>query len=168
MDSIKLLFYGRVSNGELVYDGAHLHDYQSQLPMYEGKHVRVTVEAFREKTDAQQAYYFGIVLPCVVEGFTAMGNTVINHKNKAHIAMRSVFLTYPVVDEETGEVMKHPRTGEDMVYCKSTSELSRQEMAAYIDEIIRFCAEDLQVQVPEPDRDYRKKSGPRIRRHGPS
>lgn len=90
-------------------------------------------------------YYFGCVLECVRRGIEeAWGESLT--KDECHVGMKAKFLSKPVADRNTGEVV--------MMTSRSITELDNAQMSAYVEEIIRFCGEFLGVIVPPADPDH--------------
>jgi len=98
-------------------------------------------------TTEQRGYYFGVVLECVRLGIKeAWGeDTTID---ECHIGMKAMFLSKPIVNRETGEVQ--------MMTSASIAGLDVMQMAEYIDKIIKFAAEMLNVPVPPPDKHWKE------------
>lgn len=99
-----------------------------------------------QRSHDQNSFYFGVVLKEVQAGISeAWGENLSTEK--LHVLMRQKFLTEPVVNMNTGEVM-----GEVV---KSTTELDTKEFSEYIDQIAKFAGEYLGVTIPEADKYYR-------------
>jgi hypothetical protein len=75
----------------------------------------------------------------VHEGFRDMGNDV--SLNETHEYLKARFNTKEVINTTVGEVIEVP--------C-STSELNKEEFSLYIEKIQRFCAEYLNLVIPNP------------------
>lgn len=90
-------------------------------------------------SDPQRRYYRGVVVPCVALGLLEAWGEEMDLE-ETHIWLRKKFLTVPLVDRTTGEVV------DDRV--RSTTELDTAEFSSYLDEIIRFAADKLSTEVP--------------------
>jgi hypothetical protein len=102
------------------------------------KPIEYIVEVI-EKPDArtlsQNAYYFGVVLK-TLEDETG------NHHQRLHSFFAKMFLKMVEVRMPTGEVEYVPQ---------STTELSVQEFGEYLEKIICYSLETLEIKIPEPN-----------------
>lgn len=93
----------------------------------------------RGRTLNQNAYLFGVVYPNVAAGvMDAWGEAFTT--DEAHEMSKRMFLYREVIDHSTGEVRGR--------VCRSTTTLSTAEFSEYIDKIIKFAAEQLNVEIP--------------------
>ena len=120
------IFYGTVLNGKLDMEDR----FASFLQSMEGQRVEVTVrKKHRRRTDQQNRYYFGVVIPILADhtGYTS---------DEMHDALKVKFLGVP----EKG-----------LMHIKSSALLSRLEFKEYVDKISQWAARDLGVYIPLPD-----------------
>jgi len=96
----------------------------------------VSVTPTKKRTNDQNAYYWGIVVPLVHEGLRDMGYDEIKTKEDAHLVLRSLFLKKKINELEL---------------VRSTTELKTAEFSAYLEEIGKWAAEYLNVTIPEPN-----------------
>ncbi len=90
----------------------------------------------------QNAYYWGVVLPHLAAGMgEAWGESLASEE--VHEFCRAKFLNKPVVNRKTGKIQ-----GQSHV---STASLDTKEFGEYLEQIIRFAAESLSVQIPQAD-----------------
>ena len=87
----------------------------------------------KNKTGNQHKYYWVI---CKI-----IGDELGMSKEEVHDLMKYAHLKEEVVIEATGEILTR---------IKSTKELSKEEMMEYIDNIIRWCSQNLSLVIPEP------------------
>lgn len=97
------------------------------------------------RTNAQNSYVWGVVYESVRAGIREAWGEDLS-ADEVHLMMRARFLERPVVNRETGEVQQ--------VIAGSTAALSVSEFAEYIDKIVQFAAEFLNVTVPPADPMY--------------
>lgn len=91
-------------------------------------------------TDPQRRYYRGVVTHAVAQGLReAWGERV--DPDGAHDFLRGKFLRRAIADGN-GEVVDYR--------ILSTTELDKSQFSGYLDEVIRFAAEHLSVEVPPP------------------
>ena len=102
----------------------------------------VISKANKRRSNDQNAYYWGLVLPCAVQGFRDAGHEGITIDD-AHRFFKDRFLT-------EGVEIVSPRSGEVITMSKTTTVLSTTGMMDYVDQVARFCAEFLGVVIPEP------------------
>lgn len=105
--------------------------------------TKITDTESRGFSPAQRAYYFGIVLPPIAEhtGYSVP---------EAHEVMKAMHLPRP--DAENG---KNGTIVGDLVVGGSITKLRGKQPAQYLDDIIRWAAETLEVAIPDSDPDRR-------------
>jgi hypothetical protein len=85
---------------------------------------------------------WGVVLPLVAECLTdAWGESVTSEE--AHEECKRLFLSTPVIDRKTGELIA--------TKVNSTAALDRKRFGEYLDKIIRWLGETFHCEVPEAD-----------------
>jgi hypothetical protein len=94
-----------------------------------------------QRSLSQNAYYWGVVLPCVGRALTEQWGERFG-VIRAHDLMKSMFATEPAVDRRTGEVRA--------TLTRSTADLDVAEFAAYLDAVIGFARDELGTNVPAP------------------
>ena len=138
MADLILIYSGKVKNGELKI--VNRPQFNRELEYFEGKDVEVQVRKKRKKRSLMQnAYYFGVVVPCVVEGLKDAGYRV--NRELAHEFLKSKFAREEIVNEETGEVLS---------IIGSTAKMTTSKMMDYFAEITQWAAEYLNIQIPLP------------------
>ncbi len=91
------------------------------------------------------AFYWSVILKAVQRGISeAWGENL--SIDEIHLMMREKFLSKPICNRATGELM-HTTAG-------STAALDKIQFADYLDKIIKFAAEYLNVEVPAADPCY--------------
>jgi len=130
--------------GTVTPDGLHLHNrkrFDKEVQEFAGKEVVVRIEKKRSKrSENQNRYYWGAVIPIVTEGLKGVGYRVT--EADTHTYLKSRFLIVTLVSELTGEIL--PTTG-------STAQLTTTEFMEYIQEIQQWAAEFLNVYIPDPN-----------------
>jgi len=123
-------FFGTIRNSKL-----HLEDidsYNSYLLTLEDKRVELVVKKEEiARTNQQSRYLFGVVYELISE---ATGYT----KEEVHEMMKSILL------KDHKEV-----NGKSYTVVRSTSSLNTCEMSEYIENVKRFGATELQLNIPE-------------------
>lgn len=117
-------------------------DLYAVLRTRKGVHTVSVKRKTKHRSLKQNAYLWGVVLPYAASAMTeAWGETF--DADGAHEYLKREFLSRPVVNRSTGEIVGH-RTG-------STAELTTERFAEYIDTVCKWCAEYLGVEIPEPN-----------------
>jgi hypothetical protein len=128
MSKILKNHFAKVVNGKVEF--SDVDGWKADVKRHEGKAVFVTVERiFRQRSIPQNSYYFGIVIPCLMEwsGYD---------KDEMHEALKEKFLRIEKV--------------EGLPSTRSTADLTTIEFMDYIDEIVRWAATQ-GVDIPEPN-----------------
>ena len=114
---------------------------------YAGKDIMITVRSARKvRSTRQNRYYWGVVLPLILEGFIDAGNDLqtgnADHLDMIHQEMKRLHLDngLDVVDAQ-GEVHRLP---------PSTRRCDVAEFMDYTDRVIRWAQDCLNVTIPEP------------------
>jgi hypothetical protein len=128
MSKLIPVFHGYVKDGKLNLNGRGRFDLF--IGTLNGKKVQVTVKPYRARRSEQQnAYYWGAVLK-VISDHTGYDCEDLHNHFKAHFLKRHVG---------------------NLTSFRSTTELNKVEFGEYLDKIIRFASERLDVRVPTPD-----------------
>jgi hypothetical protein len=116
------------------------------IKLLAGERCKITVEKLYNKhSPDQREYYFAVVCQCAIEGLEAINDETYT-KDEAHEFIKTNCLYDTKVDEQTGEIIRVP---------KSISTLDLIEMIEYIERASRFVEQWLKVQVPPANREWR-------------
>lgn len=126
--------FSRVFPGHVDQNGkphiADREDFDRYCLQLRGKRFNLTIEEFKEiRSNSANAYYWAVIVPIVAD-WAGYAN-----KEEAHTALKMKFLQKRVEGKPTT--------------LRSTSTMSKEEFAEYLDQCIAFCAESGLV-VPEP------------------
>lgn len=137
---MKQKIYSKVISGHLT-DAAELQ-LLSVLAGNEGKDVVVTVERGRMRSNAQNSYYFGVVVPAVQAMLVDFGNDVDAEE------------THCFLKEHVGKLVTSIRDkdGRKVAIVRSSATLTTVEWEAYMESIKRWAAQE-SVYIPDP-REY--------------
>jgi 6-pyruvoyl-tetrahydropterin synthase len=102
----------------------------------------VKIEPKKKRTNGQNRYIHGVLFPELKNAFNEAGWDEIRTMEMAKEIAKRRFLTTQIVNEKTGEVME---------FVKETSQLSTLEMNVFIDDVIKFAAENLNYQIMYPN-----------------
>ncbi len=103
-----------------------------------GRSVRVEIKSTSGKTDKQRAYYFGVIIPKIIEKFEDDGNYDWS-EDDIHIFLKSLFLFES--KEIDGKFFRMP---------KSLGNASVEEAAEYITKVCLWCSEQ-RIFIPLPN-----------------
>jgi hypothetical protein len=106
----------------------------------DGLHV-VEVRKLRDQRSlAQNAFLWGVVYPRVLAGVREAWGDDETTIDEIHEFLKRRYLSKPLVNRRTGEVMGHTEP--------STASLDTKEFGAYLDNITKFAAEYLNIEIP--------------------
>jgi hypothetical protein len=133
------------TSGTVGADGAlRLHkrsEFDRLIKDFQGSDVTLTVtKRIKRRSDNQNAYYWGVVVADIRDRLIELG-----HKctlDMAHEMLKARFNFDEWVNEKTGEVISFP---------KSTADLSTEQFCEYIDKIIIFAREVLEISILLPN-----------------
>ncbi len=100
----------------------------------------VEIKSTKKRSNDQNAYYFGVVVPMVYEGLKAAGFDAVRHKEDAHEIMKSLFLK--VTEERNGVTIER---------VTSTTELTTIGFAEYLMHIFTWALDYLGITIPNPN-----------------
>lgn len=132
-------FTATISKGHLrINDRPLFLDVVSTLK--DGDYVMTIEEKKKKRSNSQNAYYYGVVVEMVFRRLVELGHDV--NREESHEFLKASFNYKEIVNEGTGEIFKIPR---------STTTLDTFEFSEYVDRIIRFGSEVLDIQIPLPN-----------------
>lgn len=95
----------------------------------------------KDKRTNQQNRYMHLMFSMIQKGFYELGYREVKTTDQAKYIMKEMFLAYEI-DNGLGGKMKMVRR---------TRDLTKEQMAEFIDECIQFAAENLSVVIPYPN-----------------
>lgn len=123
------------SNGTITNSAALRKAFNLKAGKY-----KVTIKRAGKRSLLQNGYYWAGVLPAVTEGLKDMGHDL--SREEVHEWLKGKFNYEEVVNKSTGEFERIP---------KSTTRLTTLEFSEeYLEKIIQFAAEFLNVIIPPP------------------
>lgn len=133
------------STGSVGIDGSlRLHkrsEFDSLIKDFKGCDVLITVSKKYEKRSINQnAYYFGVVVTEIRDRLNELGHSVT--LDLTHEMLKARFNSQESFNESTGEVFNFP---------KSTTEMNTEEFCEYIDKIIIFAKQSLDIDILYPN-----------------
>src|ERR1035441_563551 len=115
--------------------------------MPEGEYILLLKKLYTNRTNPQNAYYWGVVIPHVLEGLKELGHECETN-DEAHEIVKKLFLKPKgkrkrLVNKMTGEYIY-------IVPERSTAKLTNIELAELIDKVIMWASEFLNIEIPLP------------------
>lgn len=113
---------------------------------------RVVFEIYRfvkKRSNPQNAYYWSVVVPILMDGFKGVGHFDLTTSASVHNWMKATYLR-DIVESEIEGV-------ESLQTIRSTSDLNSIEFYDIMEELQRFGAEFLGVNIPDPDPNWRNR-----------
>lgn len=102
--------------------------------------VVLTVEKRKKKrSDGVNRYWWGVVIVVIQRGMNELGNDFT--KEQTHEFLKANFAFNEVVNEDTGEIYRIPR---------STADMNGEDFWELIEKVTRFAAEYLNEVIPPP------------------
>ncbi len=136
---------GKVEGGTLILRGKKRMDVE--LGRWRDTEVVVTIKKAQATRSAlQNAYYFGVVVKLLSDhtGFSPL---------ETHEVLKAQHLPRELAaNGENGRLMG------DYVIGGSTSKLDKLQFIAYLEAIVTWAAETLNVVIPDPDPEWREKA----------
>jgi uncharacterized protein YegL len=102
----------------------------------------IKAEKKDKRSLSQNAYYWKIVVPMVLDGLQDAGYNV-KTKFQSHEIMKELFLSEDIVNETTGERLT--------TITRSTADLNKEQFNKFFEEIWRWASEYLNIVIPEPN-----------------
>lgn len=96
----------------------------------------------RNKRSLNQNAFFHAILPDLQKGLYEAGFHDVKTPEDAKIVVKYLFLKKKIVNENTGD---------EIITVRNTSDLTKEEMRIFIDEVIRWAAEYLGITIYSPN-----------------
>lgn len=117
--------FTNVKDGKIIYNRELL---SASLELFEGKSITITIqESKKQRSNDQNSYYWSVVLPFIVEGIAELQGE-------------------PTTSNEIHKQMKR-----DFNDGNSTTELNPKQFNEYLNKVVRFASEFLNITIPEPN-----------------
>ena len=109
---------------------------------FEGHDIEITVKKKkRRRSNKQNAYYWAVVIPMLIDGFVDAGNHGLQSGNEEHRLWMHLDNGMEVEDAN-GSAFKLP---------PSTKELDTSGWSVYVSDIQKWAAECLSIDIPDPN-----------------
>lgn len=141
----KLIYQGNVKDGVISLPKRLRKEV---VQAFEGKYIQVVFKRKRKRrSDPQNRFYWGVVIPEIIQGMIELGNNDLQLGNSSHAEMIHEFLKSELLDngEEIilagGELKKLP---------PSTTTTTTTEFMEYLDKVNKWAGEFLGITIPHP------------------
>lgn len=137
----ELRYVATITDGKPIIHGRKQFD--NDLKSFEGERILIKVSKYhKDKSQNQRGYYFGVVVPEILQGLVDAGYKRFQLSNDiVHRMLSDKFLTREIANEDTGEYL---------TVKPSTEDLNMPEYADYITECIDYAAEWLGILITAP------------------
>ncbi len=138
----KLTYIGTVGeDGKLKLSKPRKAAMESDIAkMKAGRQIEIILNPLSRRSNSQNAYMWSVVYPTIQERLQDLGNEC--DTEQVHEIMKAKFNSKKVFDEDGVVYAEIPQ---------STTTLSKEDFGIYIDKIIAWAAEFLQIEIPLPN-----------------
>lgn len=143
-------FTAKIQNGVIIPNERVL--YIEEISKLEDHEVSVTIHKLKKRSNPQNRYYWGVVVYMIKSRLDDLGYVHSDlegeamprklTRNDVHNFLKEQFNRYDVVNPETGNVIG--------TSSRTTKKLSTIEFSQYVEHIIRWAAESLDLEIPDP------------------
>jgi hypothetical protein len=140
----ELIYTASIVNGQVKI--VNRKGFDQDMANFEGQRIIMRIKKYvKSRSNKQNAYYHGCVIPYVTDGLVNMGfeRRLLSAEN-VHWMMREKFLK-----EDIG-VTEGEHAGEFVTMVRSTTDLSTTEFMDFIADIQQWASEFLGIYVPSP------------------
>jgi hypothetical protein len=106
----------------------------------DGKYL-VSLKSIRRRSNNQNAYLHGVVIPMVYEGLKEIGFEDVRDHEDAKDIIKRLFLSRKIKNEKLNTTIEVVR---------KTSELTTIEMMEFVADVQRWASEYLSIIIPDP------------------
>lgn len=132
---MKQFCFVHIENGEIVNKKTIKALFTT---LKDGKYL-LEVNSKNKRSDPQNRYYFGVIVPMVQKGIYDLGTEFT--KEEVHEFLKARFNTIEIFNEANGGFITIPQ---------STTRLTKEQFGEYIAKIQQFAAEFLSIVIPDP------------------
>jgi hypothetical protein len=113
---------------------------QQELDSFEDCDVQIVIKKRGKRSSQQNRYYFGVVIDEIRRELLRRGTRAT--AEEVHEALKLKFNPHREVNTETGQVL--------LEIGQTTTDMNKQEFGEFIDRIIQWAAESLEITIPSP------------------
>ena len=146
-----MIYTALVRNGKI--EPEHPVYYFEEIHKLNGKEVSVEIKEVSIRSTPQNRYYWGVVVYMVRERLLELGYE-LNDLNQDEHAPKNITrddVHLFLKDHFNRKDLLHPETGEVLgSFSASTTDVTPKEFALYIERIIRWASQALDITIPPP------------------
>jgi len=105
----------------------------------------ITIKDNRKRTIPLNRYYWGVVVPMVRVGLYDQGYDEVKRNDDAHAVLKALFLD---------KIIKNRLSDEEIRIAGSTASLSITEFNNFLEAVIKWASEYLQIAIPSPNEQF--------------
>lgn len=136
----KLIYFGKVGE-DANLTLTNYKAFRGDLKDFIGKEVRLTIEPKSKRSNEQNRYFHGVVVPIVKAHLVDLGWKDAKSDEWVKNYIKFNCFVKEVVNEDTGETIK--TLGE-------TSTLTKPEFSDFIADVQHWAASELNLNIPDP------------------
>jgi hypothetical protein len=145
-----LTYHASVEDGKIQMHESNRRKMAKEVGYgFDGHDIELTVKKKkRTRSNPQNAYYWSVVIPMLIDGFIDAGNGGLQsgnaeHQQWMHEEMKRLHLDNGIeISDAHGEITKLPA---------STKTCSTIEFMEYMQDIQKWAAECLSIDIPDPN-----------------
>ena len=135
----KLIYIGKVEGGKLIMSDHVRREMLSDLQACEGKRVEIVISKLPKRSNAQNAYYYAVIINMITERLKFLGHQM-NHKD-THNFLKEKFNGKPICNQD-GEIIG--------TFGESTTKMNKVDFMGYVAAIQIWAAQHLDLVIPDP------------------
>ena len=140
--NIELKYFGSVcENGKLTI--FNKKGFINELKYFNGKEVELTVRRkLKKRSNGQNRYFHGLAIPIIKHRLIELGFEEAFDNEWVKDFVKFNCLKIEIVNPSTGELMQT---------LGKTSNLNTIEFGEMVEKLVRWCAQDLEIELPYPN-----------------
>ncbi len=101
----------------------------------------IEISSISKRSNQANRFIHGVLFPEFKNALCSVGYNIQSDEQAKEVS-KKMFLSDRIVNEKTGEVLE---------YTKHTADLTKEEMNVFIEDVIRFSAEEMNYVIPYPN-----------------
>lgn len=139
---VKSEVYGYVKDGKLTINNRKR--LEEDMRQFKNGPVMISVKRKNKRSNPQNRYYWGVIVQEIKLRLIELGNEV--DEETVHEFLKGKFNPVSAIDKDGVVIAELPG---------STADLNKEEFSAFVELVIRWAAEILDLQIPYPNEDLK-------------
>jgi hypothetical protein len=135
---MKIEYLGYIEGGKLHI--MRRKQFNEEIRHCKDMDVSIVVKKRGKRSSQQNRYYFGVVIDEIRRELLRRGTRAT--AEEVHEALKLKFNPHREVNTETGQVL--------LEIGQTTTDMNREEFGQYLERIIEWAAESLEITIPSP------------------